>query len=213
MNQTPKKPLNQPNKVLVAYDIDGVLLNFIEMLLTVARFRFLGECNHWPQRVQDWNCWLPKQCAPEFGRVFALINEYPESYWGTLKAHYNDVAPEDITPDFYLSTFSFPRWIRDRNLQELGFPNAPIIQCSSHEEKVHMIQHYGITHVIEDRHKNWMRINRETEAECYLINRPWNESVWAEYEDPDSVEDWYYDTALTRLSQFERIINIERQTQ
>ena len=198
-------------QILSAYDVDGVLIDFLTSFIAKAKEVLRPDLfAKWPQSPEEWTSWLPVP-PEEFVIVWDAINNCQTcKFWQNLNVHPKlNVAASSITPDFYLTSIPCHSWERSFNLAKLGFPDAPIIAADNHDHKADLIYKYGITHVIEDRYENWVSINRDTDAECFLIVRPHNISQWSR-NDQNECGAWFHDNVIQEVSEYESVVSFAR---
>lgn len=194
-----------------AYDVDGILLHFIASFIDFAEsFLSAEEFEKWPQAPEEWTSWNPVP-NKEFSKVWEYINRDPELFWKWLPVHPNlDTASDCITPDLYLTSIPCEPSLRAFNLELHYFPEKPIIK-SSHDNKHSLVDHYGITHMIEDKFENWVQINQFSGADCYLIRRPYNQDKWHDnLFKMVSISGWYKSHVIDSVSEYEAIVEEAR---
>lgn len=161
-------------KKIKAYDIDGVLANFIDGFIASAKYRRpdLWD-NSYPNNYSQWDDWhaIPKEQFGELWKSFA--NE--ERFWRNLPVHeWIEGFESKIDPDYYITSRSVSGFVTANWLEIGGFTVAPVITVGVGESKTEQITKLGVTHMLEDAYHNYKDINDNTNAECYLVPRPHN---------------------------------------
>jgi hypothetical protein len=157
----------------VGLDIDGVLANFIEGFLEKGRALGLGE-----QLPPHWTRWTDWNPVPEavFGQIWSKVEE--DFHWWMRLGAYDD-AYVGYPVAGYVTSRPVPSEISGDWLQSHGFPPAPITTVGPGQSKAEAVEEMGLDVFVDDREKNVKELSRDSSAEVFVLDRPWNQGAQA----------------------------------
>lgn len=132
-------------------DIDGVLANFIEALISYAYTHCPVESLLLPASWREWYSYDSHN--PEaFRKVYKEITHLP-SFWRSiepLEEAVSEVKALPYLPTVYITSRPIPTEVTLDWLASVGLPTAPVVTVASSAEKVQHALEYGLTHFVDD---------------------------------------------------------------
>lgn len=160
------------NRTRVGLDIDGVICNFHEKIIEIAKERGLGE--HFPERWQFINSW---HFSPKFAKLFNEVKVDPE-FWLSLDSYPGCAETVDFEVEAYITARPIGGTVTAQWLLEHGFIGQKVI--STPGPKVPALIDQKIELYVDDKPENFLEINAAG-IKCFLMDRPWNRLVETGY--------------------------------
>lgn len=142
-------PINKP---VVALDIDDVCLDFIGAFEAKTGIK----CNNY------WNSTYQMKSKLE-----ELSTD--ENFWTTLPTKHMPT----FEPDLYITSRSIPVEWTKKNLENNGFPCAPVYCVPWNESKLELMKKHNVSILIDDKFANY-KDAVDNGIFCYLMDAPHN---------------------------------------
>lgn len=129
----------------IGLDIDGVLCNFVQGVLDVARQRGLPD---FPESWLDVDRWL---ICEGFHAIMVEVGGTAE-FWLKLKP-LPYALPLDFTPDCYITARPIESWVTQQWLDIWRFPKADLITVANPDDKLIHIKERSLDLFVDDHFK------------------------------------------------------------
>lgn len=171
--------------ILIGHDVDGTLIDFKQPFLSLMHR--LGYGDGVPTVAKDWIQYKPDW--PHASKGFEHLERDLE-FWQNLPLcpSLGGLKPQDLAVDMYVTHLPVHSSHRIYNLARHAFPDRPVYAVKSADEKVDVINKFGITHFLEDRWDSFIGINDNCpDCICYLLKREHNSYERIQSQNADSI--------------------------
>ncbi len=168
--------------MMIAFDIDGVLADFVTPFLRLLEKRGGGEAidpasitdpnfQHHPFLTQEliYDCMVEASYDSEFWRVLDSLPS--EKQWQTLNRLSCQHEMVFITHRWVRDTYDINRATGDW-LRRHGVAN-PVVHFTQ-EKKSQLVNQLGVELFVDDRHENCEDVATATDAVVFMPHRPYN---------------------------------------
>lgn len=155
------------SKTVVAFDIHGVLLDFVGPFISMGKSMGLPM----PPHRDEWFAHMP---IPQrvFNDVWNEIKDSPE-WWARLPSIAKPQR-DASSVDYYITTTpDAVAQAQHDSMVARGFQDVPLFITRDADDKARVAKSLGVTHAIDDDILNW-HAYREAGIDCYLMRQPWN---------------------------------------
>jgi hypothetical protein len=152
----------------VGYDIDGVLANFIDALMSEARE--LGYGDEIPEHWMQWDEYQPED-NEAYQEAWNSIAQKP-GFWTERIQPFDDAyIHTDVAA--YITNRSVPSPLSQMWLLDHNFPNAPVTSLGHDVSKMGAAEAENLDLFVDDKPEIVRNMN-EHGIPCLLMNRPHN---------------------------------------
>lgn len=133
------------NAIKIAVDVDGVVVNFDQSIIDIAKSKGLGH--EWPESWKHVDRWFDKD------KLLKLVGNawYKPEFWLSLRPFTIDEARLDFTPACYITARPVTNCVTAYWLAKGNFPYAPVFSVDEPEEKLMVVQAFKTDVLIDDR--------------------------------------------------------------